>query len=49
MTLPPMARCVYNSQMAGTRTSTTMEISFQSKPGSSELGHRPSPTFDSCS
>ena len=36
--LSPSGRwCVYNSQMAGTRSSTMMEISFQSKPGSSEL------------
>jgi DUF1680 family protein len=36
--LSPSGRwCVYNSMMAGTRSSTTMEISFQAKPGSSEL------------
>ena len=36
--LSPSGRwCVYNSQMDGQRSSTMMEISFQCKPGSSEL------------
>ena len=36
--LSPSGRwCVYNSMMDGVRSSTMMEISFQCKPGSSEL------------